>query len=96
MEVVISKSEKKDKQYKANINGSKNIHFGSVGYSDYTKHHDDKRKENYIKRHQKNEDWNNPYTAGYYSKHILWNQKTLKGSINEINKRFKNTNVKLK
>ena len=32
---------------------SKKIHFGSKAHEDYTLHKDDRRKDNYIKRHQK-------------------------------------------
>ena len=45
-----------------------------------------------------NEDWNKSgtKTAGFYSKHVLWNKPTLKESIDDINKRFKDLNVKMK
>ena len=57
-------------------------------YSDYTQHKDDERKENYIKRHQVNEDWTNLKTAGTWARYILWNQKTLTKSIKDMEKRF--------
>ena len=58
IQIVISPSDKKDKKYMARIDGKKSIHFGAAGMSDYTKHHDDERKERYLARHRKNEDWN--------------------------------------
>ena len=57
MNIEISKSNKKDKKLMAVIDGKKTIHFGAVGYSDYTKHKDPDRKDNYISRHKKNENW---------------------------------------
>ena len=57
MEIVISKSDKKNKKYDAVINGTKTISFGQKGASDYTKHKDKDRKERYIDRHSKNENW---------------------------------------
>ena len=47
---------------------------------------------------KKNEDWNKSgaKTDGFYSKHVLWNKPTLKESIDDINKRFKNLNIKMK
>ena len=51
MEVVITKSKKKDNKFDAIINAKNTISFGAVGFSDFTKHHDEKRKEHYIKRH---------------------------------------------
>ena len=57
--------------------------------SDFTKNKDPKRKERYLKRHMKNEDWNNPLTAGALSRWILWNKPTLKASIEDFENRFK-------
>ena len=98
MEVIISKSKKPDKKYDARIDGSKTVSFGQKGASDFTKHKDTDRKERYIDRHKSREDWtkSGAKTAGFYSKHVLWNKTTLKESIDDINKRFKNLNIKMK
>ena len=74
---IISKSEKK-------------IYFGAVGYSDFTKHKDEERKNRYIKRHEKNEDWSKSGidTAGFWSRWLLWHKPTIKESYNDIKKRF--------
>ena len=53
MNIEISKSNKKDKQPMAVIDGKKTIHFGQAGASDFTKHKDPDRKDNYISRHKK-------------------------------------------
>ena len=98
MEVVITKSKKPDKKYDARIDGTKTVSFGQKGASDFTKHKNTDRKERYIDRHKKNEDWNKSgaKAAGFYSKHVLWNKPTLKESIDDINKRFKDLNIKMK
>ena len=51
----------------------------------------------YITRHAKREDWNKSglKTAGYWSKHLLWNKDTLTKSINDISKKH-NLNIKMK
>ena len=67
----------------------KKISFGAFGYEDYTIHKDDKRKESYIARHEKREDWNDPFSKGALSRYILWNKKTLKESLDDYLKRFK-------
>ena len=64
-------------------------HFGSTGMSDFTIHKDPKRKERYLDRHRKREDWNAYMTAGALSRWILWNKPTLKASIADYKKRFK-------
>jgi len=69
-------------------NKEKVVHFGAAGYSDFTIHKDPKRKERYLARHKKNEDWNNFLTAGSLSKNILWNKTSLKASITDYKKRF--------
>ena len=98
MEVVITKSKKPDKQYDARIDGTKTVSFGQKGASDYTKHKQLDRNERYIDRHKHNEDWttSGANSAGFYSKHALWNKPTLTANIDDINKRFTNMNVKMK
>lgn len=68
----------------------KRVHFGAKGYEDYTIHGDNKRKENYIKRHQKREDWTirGLNTAGFWSLWLLWNKKTIWASIDDIEDHF--------
>lgn len=66
----------------------KTVHFGSIGYSDFTKHKDPERKKRYIDRHRKNENWNDPIKAGTLSKFVLWNKPTLKASIADYKRRF--------
>lgn len=67
----------------------KTIHFGQSGAEDYTIHHDKARLNRYIGRHHKNENWNNPLTAGSLSKYILWNKPTIRGSVCDFKKKFK-------
>ena len=78
------------------IDGKKKVSFGAPGYSDFTKHSDTDRRDRYIARHKNNEDWTKPgaKSAGFYSKHVLWNKPTLKAGIDVTNNRFKNlTNI---
>ena len=98
MEVVLTKSKKPDEKYDARIDGKKTISFGASGYSDVTKHGDTDRKDRYIARHKKNEDHglSGVKTAGFWSANLLWNKPTLKASVDDINKRFKGLNVKMK
>ena len=88
--VIIQKSHRQDKKIDAFVNGEKIVSFGQKGAEDYTIHKDDVRQQRYIIRHRKNEDWDNPLTAGFYSRWLLWNKKTLNSSIDDMNARFKN------
>ena len=98
MEVEISKSKNSSKKYDARIDGTKTVSFGQKGASDFTKHKNKERKDRYIDRHKAREGWtkSSAKAAGFYSKHVLWNQPTLKASIDDINKKFKSLNVNMK
>jgi hypothetical protein len=85
------RSNKPDKKYSIRtLHGVKVIHFGAKGYEDYTKHKDEERKQLYLARHENNEDWNKSgiLTAGFWSRWLLWNKKTLKESIKDVEERF--------
>ncbi len=83
MEVVIQKSKNKDKKYDAIIDNKRVVSFGAAGYSDYTKHQDKERKQRYITRHKKNEDWgiSGVNTAGFCSKNLHGQGESLAKSI---------------
>ena len=97
-EVVIQKSSSKSKKYDAVITDkegkTKTVSFGAKGYSDFTKHKDEERKQRYIARHKVNQDWKDYETAGMWAKNILWNKPTIEASIRDTDKRFKNLKIK--
>lgn len=88
--VCLKKSSNPEKKYMVTI-GDKTVHFGATGYSDYTKHKDPERRERYVTRHQKRENWTKSgiTTAGFWSLWLLWNKPTLKDSIADTERRFK-------
>ncbi len=96
MNIIIKRSDRPEKKYTAVIDNTKSINFGQRGASDFTQHKNEERKHRYIQRHAKNKNWNNPLTAGFYSRWITWEKPTLKEAVNNVNKKFKNINVKLK
>jgi len=94
MKVEVSKSNQTGKKYKIVITykdgSTKTIHIGQAGADDYTKTGDEEAKNRYIARHKVREDWNKSgvTTRGFWSKHLLWNEKTLQKSARDIHKRF--------
>ena len=89
--IYIKKSNRPDKKYKVIFEDGKEIHFGQKGYTDYIlSGGDNERKERYLKRHAKNENWTKSGldTAGWWSRYVLWNKPTLEKSIKDIEKRF--------
>ena len=98
--IIIEKSDKADKKYKAIVHGNKTVYFGQTGFSDMTLHKDPLRRDRYINRNKKNQEkfWNSRDGidhASFYAKNILWNQPSLNKSIEDTNKRF-NLNIKYK
>ena len=92
MKVVIGKSTIASKKMMAVFyDGDKKVkttHFGASGMSDYTIHKDEARKELYINRHRKNENWGDYMSAGSLSRWILWNLPTVAGSIKDYKRKF--------
>lgn len=77
MEVI--ESPLKGKKWRAvfNIDGKlRHTDFGASGMEDYTMHHDDERRERYLKRHEKDLATGDPTRAGYLSYYILWGPST--------------------
>ena len=66
----IHPSSRKDKKYMV-FNGNNMVHFGQMGYEDYTKHHNEKRLINFRKRNHK---WANTpiYSPSWLSYYLLW------------------------
>jgi GTPase Era involved in 16S rRNA processing len=72
--VKIYVSSKKDKKYMIiGLNG-KAVHFGQIGYEDYTKHNDPVRRANYLARATKIKgNWkDDPYSPNSLSINLLW------------------------
>lgn len=86
---TLEKSKSKNKKFK--ISNGKTINFGDSRYDDFTLHKNPNRKKLYLARHKKRENWNKSgiNTAGFWSKHLLWNKKTLNKSIKNIEDRFR-------
>ena len=71
-DVEFEKSDRKDKKYMIyDPNNDKWVHFGLMGYEDYTKHKDKERRERFRNR---NKSWANApkYSPAYMAYYILW------------------------
>jgi hypothetical protein len=69
------------------------IDFGDLRYKDFIiynldfgKSVADIHRERYLSRHAPQEDWSNPYTAGFWSRFLLWEKRNLKSAIKNIEK----------
>ena len=87
--MYITQSDRKDKRYVATFDNDVKTHFGLKNGQTYIDHLDKAKRDAYLKRHQKNEDWTNPYTAGALSRWILWGDSTnINKNISDFKKRF--------
>lgn len=84
--IYITISNRKNKKYNAVSDDGLNVHFGDNRYQDYTQTKDDKKRNAYIRRHVKRENWTDETTAGFWSTYLLWNKPTLKESAEYIQK----------
>ena len=82
------------KRFRAYFTDGDTTDFGLTNpkFGIFLDHKNEKRKENYNKRHKSDLETDNPKRAGYLSMFILWNKSTLKASIADYNKRLKNNN----
>lgn len=67
----ISVSPRPAKKYMIVTPTGKMVDFGQMGYADYTKHKDPKRRQRFLSRNHKWKDAD-PYSAAYLSYHLLW------------------------
>jgi len=81
---------KKWRVYLSDGDHERHVDFGATGYEDYTQHHDAKRKALYLLRHKSREDWTKSgiYTAGFWSRWLLWNLPSLHASQVNVRERF--------
>jgi hypothetical protein len=64
-------STRKDKKYMILDNNGKLIHFGQMGYEDYTKHRDLHRRKLFLQRNAKWADAEK-YSPAFLSYYLLW------------------------
>ena len=94
MYVILSKSTQPGKKFQVSVekgDQKRTIHFGDSKLKDYTLHNPlerEERKRLYLLRHKARENWNDPFSAGFWSRWILWNKPTVRASLADAAKRF--------
>ena len=90
--ISLGPSDKADKKMKVVLKQEsgrkKTIHFGARGMDDFTKTKDESQKSRYLQRHRGKENWNDPMSAGFWAKNILWNKPTIQESLFDTKSRF--------
>lgn len=91
MKVKLIKSPNPEKKYRVIFPNGKKVDFGGAGYSDYTIHKDPKRMKRYLTRHGgMGETWtkNGMYTAGFWSRWLLWSKPSMREAKRLLSSRF--------
>jgi len=74
--MLIKKSTRKGKRFMIEYANGKVVHFGLEGGKTYIDEGDKIKRAAYLARHQKRENWNDPYSAGALSRWLLWGDST--------------------
>jgi hypothetical protein len=87
--ISLKHSSKPNKKYVIEFSEpKKTIHFGSKTGITYLDHKDKTKRENYLKRHKVNENWDD-VNAGSLSAFLLWGPTTdINTNLTEYLKRF--------
>ena len=91
LKVLLKKSPKREKKWRVTFPDGKHVDFGQKGFSDYTLHGDRLRMQRYVQRHARmHETWTKSgmYTAGFWSRWLLWSKPTITGAKALIKKKF--------
>ena len=93
MDAILTKSTNPTKKWMVTLYNNnkklKTVHFGATGSLDFSSgKRTEQDRENYIKRHSVNENWEDPFTSGYWARWLLWNKKSIPASIKDIEHRF--------
>ena len=92
-QVILEKSNQKNKKYKVTMTGFPNMkphshHFSSRNGITYVNGATDKQKSAWEARHKKDKGYNNIHSGIYHSKALLWNTKNLKTNIELLSKKL--------
>lgn len=79
--------KKMEAHFLTDMNRTKVVHFGSSGMDDFTLTKDIAQRQRYRQRH-KNDNLNDPTSAGSLSWYVLWSAPTKAEGISNYKKRF--------
>jgi hypothetical protein len=92
--IQIENSNRKNKRFKVTLDDGQNFHFGLLGANTYLEHHDNRKRDNYRKRHLGNDTErylieNLIPSAALFSYWIIWGDSTdLIRNIEKLNELF--------
>jgi hypothetical protein len=86
--VILERARNRVHKFVATFPDGHRVHFGRQGYQDYTIHKNKERMERYLTRHRKRENWSasGKYTAGFWSRHVLWSRPSFQAALRQTQK----------
>ena len=87
---ILKRSNRKGKRFVIEMpdKGHKH-HFGSHVGRTYIDGRSDVEKQAWIARHKGDKNWGNPHSGIYYSRYLLWTERSLKDAIKKLEKKDK-------
>ena len=88
---VLFKSPRDNKRFAVMNEDGKTTHFGQPGATTFADGASEAKRAAYIARHSKGgENWNisGKDTAGFWSRHLLWEEPSIGGAIKSIKRKF--------
>lgn len=88
MSITLKRATNGVHKFMAVFPDGKTVRFGRKGYSDYTIHKNAERMRRYLTRHRKRENWGRSgrYSAGFWSRWLLWSKPSLKSAMAQTSK----------
>lgn len=91
MTVIVSRApaSSKKKWVATFQDDGRKVMFGAAGYEDYTIHKNPERMRLYVQRHQRHENWDDKYSAGFWSRWLLWSEPSLSRARQLVEQKLK-------
>jgi hypothetical protein len=87
---ILRKSDRKGKRFVIEMpDKGHRHHFGSDVGRTYIDGRTDEERDAWIARHRADKNWDNPHSGVYYSRYLLWTERSLKDAIKALERKDK-------
>jgi hypothetical protein len=85
---ILKKSDRKGKRFVIEMpDKGHRHHFGSDVGRTYIDGRTDRERDAWIARHRADKNWDNPHSGVYYSRYLLWTERSLKDAIRALERK---------
>ena len=87
---ILKRSNRKGKRFVIEMpDKGHRHHFGSDVGRTYIDGRIDEERDAWIARHRADKNWDNPHSGVYYSRYLLWTERSLKDAIKALERKDK-------